>query len=570
MSNFPWINRKTGRRVQLGLPAAFILAYLGLAGYQLGLPGLHYDEAKEAGLNALELLRGHPVTAFRGATLDLAGWSLPLMVQDYIGALNVYLVAPFLALSGIGVPNVRWPAVFIGVATLILLERTISEWWRWQVVDADFTGSDAPRPAGGFLAGGTLAGVLGVALLALAPSFVFWSRQGIFVTNLTQPLCLLAVWQGIRWLRAGRPTAFLLMGWSAGLAIYAKLLAGWVLGPFALIGLASFVLLRRQRRGPVLTTQLLAGGLGALVVGLAPLLLFNLQTGGTWIQLTANLGESYYGVDNRAWGENFAVRMAQLGLLLRGDHLWYLGGVFANPVAPWVAVVGVAAVVVWPRLVGLPLLLVAGAVAMSGFTISDLFITHYALLHPFGVGAVAIGLAAWLEWARSRRASARGGWAVWAVGAMIAVGALGWAGGDLYTSLRYHGALAQSGGYADHSDATYHFAYHLRYNGMGAPIALDWGMDAPVRFLTENAVRPIEIFGYDSPVVPDVDFVRRLAPFLENPDNVYLLRDPQQTVFAGRRELFFEEADRLQKQAILLETFAQRNGAPLFEIWRVE
>ncbi len=41
-------------------------------------PGLHYDEAKEAGVNAMELISGAPVTAFRGATLDLFGSASPV------------------------------------------------------------------------------------------------------------------------------------------------------------------------------------------------------------------------------------------------------------------------------------------------------------------------------------------------------------------------------------------------------------------------------------------------------------------------------------------------------------
>ena len=105
-----------------------LVLYGGLACYQLGLPGLHYDEAAEAGVNAMQLLTGASVTAFRGATLSLFGWQLPLMVQDYIGALNVYLALPVLAITGIGVPNLRFVTIGTGLLALILLERTVSEW----------------------------------------------------------------------------------------------------------------------------------------------------------------------------------------------------------------------------------------------------------------------------------------------------------------------------------------------------------------------------------------------------------------------------------------------------------
>ena len=115
---------------------------------------------------------------------------------------------------------------------------------------------------------------------------------------------------------------------------------------------------------------------------------------------------------------------------------------------------------------------------------------------------------------------------------------------DVQTTVRYHQALAASGGLADHSDASYHLAYHLQNNGLGAPIALDWGMDAPVRYLTRGTVTPIEIFGYASPAEVDAGFAERLAPFLDNPDNVYLLHAPGFEVFHGRRAAFLAEAAR--------------------------
>lgn len=542
-----------------------MVGYLAAAGWNLGLPGLHYDEAKEAGLNALELLRGDPVTAFRGVAVTVGPWTLPLMVQDYIGALNVYLVLPFLAATGVGVPNVRWPAVITGLVTLWLVERLVSTWWMWM----------GPREAaawGGEGAGDpgripvTWVGVGSVALLALSPSFVFWSRQGIFVTNLIQPLTILALWQGLCWLRTGRPAAFIYTGLAAGLALYAKLLAGWVLGPFAVLALGAYWVRRNRTAqgteytGPHLTVGLLAGGVATFLAVLAPLVWFNLQTGGTLAQVGSSLSQSYYGIDNLDWRTNLPVRAGQLIQTLRGDHFWYLGGVYANPLAPWLALVGVMGVFRHPRLVGWPLLIGFGALGLSLFTLSDLFITHYALLQPLVVGTIVLGWAAWVP--RPRLTGA-------ALGIFLLLTGV-WTGLDLRATLRYHAALDQSGGLADHSDATYHLAYYLRYNGLGAPIALDWGMDAPVRFLSDNTVRPIEIFGYAAPAAPDADYGQRLELFLGNPENVYLLRSPEYTVFGGRREGFLDAAAARNATPRLETTFSQRDGTPLFELWRVD
>jgi hypothetical protein len=217
------------------------------------------------------------------------------------------------------------------------------------------------------------------------------------------------------------------------------------------------------------------------------------------------------------------------------------------------------------RTVAPPLLLAGPAFAASLFTVSDLFVTHYALLQPVLVATVAVAAAALLE--RAGRLATTPGLALrWTVVGLLVL----WLALDLANVVRYHAALGRSGGLADHSDASYHLAYHLRYNGMGAPIALDWGMDAPVRYLTNGTVTPIEIFGYASPAAPDDQFLARLAPFLANPDNRYLLHAPAATVFAGRREAFLAAVAALSGRAILEQQFAQRDGAPLYEIWRVE
>jgi hypothetical protein len=532
--------------------------YLALAVNQLGLPGLHYDEAKEAGINALELLGGMPVTAFRGVTLDLAGLRLPLMVQDYIGALNVYLALPFLVLSGVGVPNLRMLPVLTGLAGLFLLERAVSEWLE--------RGRPQRAPVGRWLAPPiSPGGLAAVTLLAASPSYIFWSRQGIFVTNLTQPLCLLMVWQGLRWLRTGSRGALILAAFAAGLALYAKLLAVWVAGPFALWAAGWWAAQRIQGKPDAPSLSVGTAFLAALafVVPLLPLALFNMQSGGTLSSVLQNAGRSYYGVDNLAVIDNLGVRLSQLVQTLRGDQFWYLGGSYANAAAPWLAAAAIATgVLLAPRRTLPPAVLLAAGVLLSVFTISDLFVTHYALLQPLAIAAVAVALdVTWhaaLPLVRRDRA--------WRSAVVLAVAL--WVAFDLSATLRYHGALSRSGGLGDHSDASYHLAYFLRYNGMGAPLALDWGIDAPVRYLSQGAVTPIEVFGYASLEWPDADFAARLGQFLPNADNVYLLRAPGHSVFAGRRETFLAEAEARGLSVRRIEQFAQRDGEPLFEVWR--
>lgn len=529
-------------------PLLFIL----LATYQLGLPGLHYDEAKEAGVNAMELAIGQPVTAFRDATVSFFGHTFPLMVQDYIGSINVLLALPLLTISGIGVPNLRFLSIITALLAMLFLTLAIAEWTRTPHTKTVDSRERSPISFSACL--------VALVLLAFSPSFIFWSRQGIFVTNLMQPLAYFCIWQGLRWMRTRQTVSLLLCAFSAGWAIYAKLQAIWVVGPFGLLLCAWS--LWQQRKEHVLTLRIVTAGSIALLLPLLPLLLFNLNTGGLGSALLGNASESYYGVNNLAIGSNFAVRWSQLGQVLRGEQFWYLGGSFQNRAAPIFA----AAIVLlglWHnhRRVLPPLLLLALIFCCTLFTISDLFITHFALVQPLIIATVAIAFSAQLniQW-------------TWrdVQPALATLAIIIWIGLDLISAIRYHRVLGQTGGLADHSDATYHLAYHLRYNGMGAPITLDWGIEAPIRYLTEGTVRPIEIFGYDSLTEPDSGFPQRMDQFLQNSDNVYLLRAPGQTVFAGRREAFIHEAQRHGRTPILEQVFTQRDSVPLFELWRLE
>ena len=242
-------------------------------------------------------------------------------------------------------------------------------------------------------------GAIAALLLAASPAFVFWSRQGIFVTNVVVTLAVATVWAGLRWLRTGRTRALYLMAVLAGLGLWAKLLFVWVLGAMAGVALVGWLLSRLGRidfglqvleRPALHRLRTLLIAFAFFLAALSPLLLFNQQTAGTFRSVFGNLGQSYYGVQNAAFLDNLSERLVQIATLLRGDFLWYLGGPFANSWALWLA-----AVILGLALVGalmemragrtrtmLPVLLLAVffvllLVVQSSFTVSGLFITHY-------------------------------------------------------------------------------------------------------------------------------------------------------------------------------------------------
>jgi hypothetical protein len=476
--------------------------------------------------------------------------------------------------------------------------------------------------------GGEVAAVVTVMLLAVSPTFIFWSRQGIFVTNLTALLFMAGLLSGLRWWSGRRPRDLWLTAFLLGLGVYAKLLFVWAIGALVVVALAGRQIARwlpavagqdegteTFQRSKVQTFRgrtslgIWIVALVCFLVPLLPLILFNLRTGGTLASILGNLGQSYYGVNNAAYFPNLLFRLQQLGTLLRGDQFWYLGELFANRWAPWLAGGLIAAASVQavflrrraahhpnqeghrggaldgrPYAFLLPLALLLLGVAQSAFTVSDLFVTHFALIYPLIPLTVGLAVAALVrgQWGTGRRPGAQASTAAEDISgsgrvsrflpALLAAIALlavaGWAAADLWTTIQYHKVLTVSGGYSAHSDAVYGLAASLDQQGFASPLALDWGLAAPVRFLTAGRVNPVEVFGYDRMDAPDTGFTERVSGFLDDPNSLYLAHMPDVTVFRGRvdalkalaaeRGLALEEVGR----------FAERSGHPLFVLYR--
>ena len=541
---------------EYGVLAAGLALFLALTCCQLDLPGPHYDEAIEV-LPAMQILLGQPVETFRGAGLHLGRLSLPIMVMDYIGAMNTYLALPFFLALGINVIAMRLMPICFAAGTLLLT---------YFFARALF---------------GRAAAAIALFTLAGSISFVFWSRQGIFVTNLTSTIMLGALCCALRWWRGGRRRYFYATALLLGLGLYTKLIFLWAIGAMAgaiLLVNADRIIagLRRRERAPwparlSVNLRQALGAAAAFLAPLAPLLLFNLQTGGTWKVLTANLFSSYYGINNLAFFANLATRLDQITKVWEGSHFWYLGETFQNRL--WTpALVGALAFVVfmaiWKRGTGdaawrkalFPFAMIALMIVQSCFTVSALWFTHYAILTPLPPLALAGGLAFIARQSGRERA-------LWPALAVLIMAIVGY---DLLADIRYHTALAASGGYAAHSDASYKLAEALEQAGAGPAVALDWGIQAQVQFLTRGRVVPREIFGYDKLEEPDPAFGERLAPYLRDPRTIYVLHSYEQEVYRGRRFALEKEVGRAGKHSRLAQIIYERSGRPAYILVMVD
>jgi 4-amino-4-deoxy-L-arabinose transferase-like glycosyltransferase len=533
-----------------------VVIYTALSLYQINLPGLHYDEAFEA-VPAMQLLQGQPVTAFRNSGLSINGQLFPYMTQDYIGATNTYAALPFIAVFGPTPAALRLMGIMVGLLTLgltfgLTCQLTQSRW----------------------------AGLIALSLLAVDPTFVFWSRQSIFVTAATAALGLAVTicwWQrgrggSAKWSLAG---AFL-----AGLGLYTKLLFLWLIvaliGAVVMLNWRSWLTKQFSTSGKVKAHNWLAEALRAGVAFMAgcwPLLAYNLQTGGTFLNVTQNAATSFYGVNNLAFGSNLIERIRQFFVLLSGSHLWYLGETITNP---WPALAFGASLILtlgfWLKnnpvpepgefssvqAVLFPFLVIGLVILASIGTVSGLWVTHFAVLMPWP--AIAMSLAGWFSWSQVAGTRYQLFQGVLVAGLVLVLVT------NLLNVIRYHGALTQSGGLSTHSDAVYDLSEWLANQAHGPVVAMDWGLAAPVTYLTNGQVTPTEVFGYVWQ--PDQELSDRLKRFMAQPTTLYLWRAPDEIIF-DRSQGFKALYRPLNLQENIEAAFYERSGRPILGITRL-
>ncbi|MBI2303186.1 MAG: glycosyltransferase family 39 protein [Chloroflexi bacterium] len=519
--------------------ALALLLYLSLSLYQIQLPGLYYDEAADA-VPTMQLLQGQPVELLNGAGIWLGGRALPIMVWDYVGAVNTYALLPFFALLGVNVFSLRLMTVAGGVLTLLLTYQLARELF--------------PRGVA----------AVSIFLLAVHPSFVFWNRQGIHVTSLMTVMALGASLCLLRWRREGGWGYLMGGAFLLGLGLSAKLLFLW----FVVAVIVAFLIKEKSTYeapgggGPIKGWHL-GPALVAFLAGTGMLLLYNLETGGTLNVLGKNLMVSQYGVSNLAYLTNLRARLDNLGSLLDGGHLWYLGGIFQHGSYPILGVVAAGVTVAGASRLqgrtyaaGVTFLLVVLALYLlqSAFTISGLWPTHLFLILPLLMVMTAVALYFVQQWAP--------------YGLVVSSGVLLLlVSQSMYVNLRYHQVLGETGGRRHHSDAIYRLADYLveaNSHGAGQPMAMDWGIKANIQILTQGKVNPQEIFQY-TPQANDA-FRDWLYGALHNPDNLYLFHTPEATVYP-RFEAFRDLAVKLGNQVHLEATVRERDGTPLYLVY---
>ncbi len=515
--------------------------------YKLRLPGIYSDELLNY-LPAKALVDGGArpeVVSGTGPALTLGGHSLQLMMVPYFGSLKTAILAPFVAVFGVTPSLVRLVGIAMGLLALAATYLFGRRLFRDSSVAA-----------------------LAVALLAVDPSFFFYSRMDWGPTDFMLMAKGFAGWQLLRWWDSGSRWALALGSFAAGLGVWDKLNFGWIVASAAL-GLA-LVAGREVARRLEWNTVLVAGG--GFVLGALPLIAYNLRSHFASISAVGDIGKGSSTLSAFPIDEPHAPSgglLAQLGDRL--DVLWRLldGQEVARALASSLpthfaelsllfalgAIVVAAGIIVPARgsreaRVGLFLLIFGAGTLLAAAATGSAFHGHHVIL-VYPVPHMLLALA--LVWAARRRR-------VLAVLAALAL-SLGVAASAevIHTMDRTDGRGLWSARIYDLE--RYATQAHARDLGVG----VDWGLAQPLWGLSQGKLR-----------IEDPSFVleegrrpagRVLAQSLRDPHAWYVLHSRATTVYPGARRRFFDAVRADGKRAKLVRTFRGRKGAPLYEVY---
>ncbi len=502
----------------------------------------------------LDLVQGRAPELLRGLGIG----RFPVMLLDYMGSLGGYVTVPFLWLFGAGAVAARVQPLFFSALTIVLVYVVAARWFG--------------RPVA----------ALAAILLALQPSFVWFSRQGVSVTSVMS----FFAWASLALLSdfptraiSQSPGRLVGAGVILGLGLWAKLPFLWWLMMLAMMA-AVFLMGTgwRNRFNSLGGRRLSLVALG-FVIGAAPLIYFNiagLLRDGVAPTAALVFGSLFrptqqFGVNNLDFFKNLGTSWSNFKVFIDGSYFWYNGVTFSNifalPVLALAVVVGAVFALrqqrpALRRWLALALALPV-AIFMGSFTVSGQWATHFFIIS--GVPQVLVACATiWLAQAVMQRSAPRflrSG--TYALAALLIAAPVS---RDLWVNLQHHNKLAETGGSGRFSDAVYKVADYLDAAHATEPVALDWGIEKQIRVLTADRVRPLEIFGYTpDPTVADDAFRERARALLQDENRRYIVLWDQFAVY-NRRAEFTRLANDMGKQVTEVFIAHERSGLPVYVV----
>jgi hypothetical protein len=138
---------------------------------------------------------------------------------------------------------------------------------------------------------------------------------------------------------------------------------------------------------------------------------------------------------------------------------------------------------------------------------------------------------------------------------------------DLKVDTAYHKDLARIGGIGDHTSASYKLVDYMQDQGMTHVVAMDWGIQDVVQFLSEGQLNPPQLSSYEDPQAEDAAFFLRVREQLDQPDTVYIFHAGP--VFENRWETFQQIVSQEGRAVDEIKIIHDRAAIPIYRLVRV-
>ncbi len=533
---------------------AALAIYLFFSLVYLNLPGLEYDETLfvNAALGNVDgtFVDWHPI---------VLGKHIPLMLMSYIGALKAFLYSPIFALFGTSPATARFPVVVAGLITLLVTYALVRR-----------------------LLGRNVA-VLTLLLLAADPTFIFANKLDwgpVSLMLLLQASSLYFIW---RWMEEGRSKWLLIGSLLLGLGLYNKVIFIWYVAALP----PALLLCFSGRVKRLLTPGRLMLALGTFLLGCLPLIAFNIAVPMATFNHRAAMTQD--------WSSSIKYRYRLFRTTLDGsaiydvvNHASVAEGVDAKALRDHARARFATAMARLPRIEGslmpvglvLSLLLIIVLLLLKrlerkaevifilllfGFMVIFISVTqeatgphHTIAAYPFP--HVLIGLALC-------RLSRLGNQGNLVRGLVAVLGASPLLFTQLVIDAHYVESFVVKGGVGAWSDAIYQLAAFAKQHPDETFLLMDWGFSTQLLLLSDGKIKKEEAF-VPMMYLPAEEKVSRLKPLLADVNSFFVFHAPPVESFP-LFDAFRLALDRYGVEAQPIRTFYQRDGRPIYLVYRV-
>ena len=533
---------------------------MSLASRDTGQPGVYADELTNV-LPALVFVNGGPEAELvegTGPSLTIGDHSMHIMTMPYLGGLKTLAFVPVVDLFGVNPTSVRLLAIAVAalalLATFAFTRRLFRDQW---------------------------IATIAVVLLAVDPSFFFFSREDWGPTNFMLLTKAVAGWQLLRWWDTDSRWSLALGSFAAGLGLWDKGNFGWILaaGGLALLVVAGRTLLARLTARDGLVAA------GAFAAGALPLIVYNLRSGFGTVDAVRDLGQNVLGLPSYPFDEptpgaglasEVLARFETLSHVLDGSSVSRLLG---SPIPSHFEVLPVifalGAIVACGLLftsnrgsrearAGVFLVLFAlGVIAAATATDSGYHAHHLLLVYPLPHMVLALAIVLAARYVAGRLHGRRNAFAVAAV-LLAAVPAV-LAG---ITTAGVMSVLDETDGLGLWSARISDLERSLgRDRQQSEVVTVDWGLGPPLYGLSQGKLKVTELSYALQDRQKDPQSV--LSRPLRNPGARYVLHSEDTTVYSQARQRFFRAIRRTGTRMRMLRAFRGEQGRVVYEVYSV-